>query len=395
MKILMVNKFLYPNGGSETYIFKLSEYLKSIGHEVQFFGMEHEGRCVGNSAGQYTADMDFHGGNIIEKLSYPIKTVYSAEARRKLNIVLDDFKPDAVHLNNFNFQLTPSVILAVKDYEKRTGSKVRIVMTAHDEQLVCPNHLMFTNGKICEKCLGGKYINCVQNRCIHDSAAKSLVGAAEGYYWKTHRAYEYIDAIICPTEFLKSKLDTNKALKNKTTVIQNFTEPRPKLKVNKADYILYFGRFSTEKGIELLLAAKDYRFTCAGCGPYEEQVDAAENITNLGFQNGAALEMLVRTARCTVLPSICIENCPFSVLESISLGTPVIGAATGGVPELIDDGETGLLFETGNQREFENAIETIMADDALAERLAQNCLNKEFHTVETYCKELIKIYQGN
>ena len=393
MKILFVNKFLHPNGGSETYIFKLSEYFKSMGHEVQFFGMEHENRCVGNNAEQYTANMDFHGGSKLAKLTYPIKTIYSAEARRKMNIVLDDFKPDVVHLNNINYQLTPSVILAVKDYEGRSGNKVKIVMTAHDEQLVCPNHLMFTNDKICEECLGGKYYNCVKNRCIHGSAAKSLIGAMEGYYWKYRKAYQYIDSIICPTEFLKSKLDTNPLLAGKTVTIQNFAEPKEKLNIKKENCILYFGRFSTEKGIELVLAAKDYHFTCAGCGPFEEQVDSAENITHLGFQTGAALETLIRTARCTVLPSICIENCPFSVLESITLGTPVIAAATGGVPELVEDGKTGLLFEVGNQNAFEEALNTIINDDALAAELSENCMKKEFDTVEGYCEKLMEIYK--
>ena len=80
MKILMINKFLYPNGGSETYIFKLGEYLISQGHEVQYFGMEHEGRCVGNSVDAYTSDMDFHNASKLDKLTYPLKTIYSAEA---------------------------------------------------------------------------------------------------------------------------------------------------------------------------------------------------------------------------------------------------------------------------------------------------------------------------
>ena len=60
MRILMINKFLYPNGGSETYIFKLGEVLEQRDHEVQYFGMEHEGRCVGNRVNAYTSDMDFH-----------------------------------------------------------------------------------------------------------------------------------------------------------------------------------------------------------------------------------------------------------------------------------------------------------------------------------------------
>ena len=137
MKILMVNKFLYPNGGSETYIFKLGDYLKSQGHEVEYFGMEHEGRCVGNSVNAYTSDMDFHGGSKLAKLTYPIKTIYSKEARKKIRLVLDDFKPDVVHLNNFNYQLTPSVILEVVKWRKKANKKCRIVYTAHDYQLVC------------------------------------------------------------------------------------------------------------------------------------------------------------------------------------------------------------------------------------------------------------------
>lgn len=77
MRILMINKFLYPNGGSETYIFKLGDYLKSQGHEVQYFGMEHEGRCVGNRVNAYTSNMDFHGGSKLAKLTYLFKTIYS------------------------------------------------------------------------------------------------------------------------------------------------------------------------------------------------------------------------------------------------------------------------------------------------------------------------------
>ena len=84
MKILFINKFLHPNGGSETYIFKLGEHLISKGHEVQYFGMENENRIVGNRVNAYTSDMDFHGGSKISKLTYPIKTIYSSEARKKI-----------------------------------------------------------------------------------------------------------------------------------------------------------------------------------------------------------------------------------------------------------------------------------------------------------------------
>lgn len=103
MKVLIINKFLYPNGGSETYIFKLGDTLKRYGHEVQYFGMEHAGRCVGNNVNSYTTDMDFHKCSKLSKLTYPVKTIYSKEARVKIRKVLDDFKPDVCHLNNFNY----------------------------------------------------------------------------------------------------------------------------------------------------------------------------------------------------------------------------------------------------------------------------------------------------
>lgn len=120
MKVLIVNKFLYPNGGSETYIFRLGEELQRQGHEVQFFGMEHEGRIVGNHAEAYTSDIDFHTGKI-KKLLYPFKIIYSLEARGKIRKVLLDFRPDVVHLNNFNFQLTPSIIYEINKFGRKSG----------------------------------------------------------------------------------------------------------------------------------------------------------------------------------------------------------------------------------------------------------------------------------
>lgn len=395
MKILIVNKFLYPNGGSETYIFKIGEYLKSIGHEVQYFGMEHEGRCVGNSAEQYTQDMDFHNASIKDKLTYPLKTIYSGDAKRKMRIVLDAFHPDVVHLNNFNYQLTPSIIYAVKEYEKASNKKVRIVYTAHDYQLVCPNHMMYNaKEEICEECVGGRYISCAKNRCIHSSAAKSVIGALEGYFWKAKKAYKYIDTVICPTRFMKTKIDTNPLLAGKTMVLHNFIDDIPKKDVKKDNYVLYFGRFSKEKGIDTIINAKNINFICAGSGPLEEDISKHAHIKNVGFKSDTELEMLIRNAKCSVYPSIWYENCPFSVMESIMYGTPVVGADIGGIPELIDDGETGFLFESGNTDAFEKAINKIINDDSTAERLSRNCLKTDFYTTEKYCEKLISIYNG-
>lgn len=398
MKILMVNKFLYPNGGSETYIFKLGEYLQSQGHEVQYFGMEHEGRCAGNRVNAYTSDMDFHGGSKLAKLTYPIKTIYSKEARVQIRKVLDDFKPDVVHLNNFTYQLTPSMILEIQKWKKQTGQKCRIVFTAHDYNLVCPNHMLNNPNtrRNCERCLGGHFMNCTKGKCIHGSTAKSAIGTLEGYFWKLNGAYKYIDKIICCSEFMKTKMDSNPMFAEKTVAIHNFIDKVEWQEPQKKDYVLYFGRFSEEKGIGTLLKVckelPEINFIFAGTGPLEDAVNGIKNIKNAGFQKGKALERLIREARFSIYPSEWYENCPFSVMESQMYGTPVLGANIGGIPELIQVEKTGELFESGNAVELKKQIQKLWDDKKLTEQYSKNCMNISFDTTAEYCEKLMRIY---
>lgn len=398
MKILMVNKFLYPNGGSETYIFKLGDYLKSQGHEVEYFGMEHEDRIVGNSVNSYTSNMNFHTSKI-EKLLYPIKIIYSKEARKKIRVVLDDFKPDVVHLNNFNFQLTPSIIYEIKKYEKDTTRKIKIVFTAHDYQLICPNHMMNNpcTRENCEKCVGGNFVNCIKGKCIHGSTVKSIIGAIEGYLYKILKTYKNLDSIICPSKFLADKLNTNNLFKDKTIVLHNFIDEVPWKDIDKEKYVLYFGRFSEEKGIKTLIEVcrvlPEIQFVFAGSGPLEKEIEKIPNIKNVGFKNGKELEELIRKAKFSIYPSEWYENCPFSVMESQMYGTPVLGANIGGVPELIQVNKTGELFESGNFNELKAKLEKLWNDKELIDSYSKNCKYIEFDTMEEYYKRIIKIYE--
>ena len=399
MRILMVNKFLYPNGGSETYIFKLGEYLQSQGHEVQYFGMEHEGRCVGNRVNAYTSDMDFHNGGKLSKLIYPIKIIYSVEARKKIHLVLKDFIPDVVHLNNFTYQLTPSIILEIAKWRKQTGHKCRIVFTAHDYNLVCPNHMLNNpnNRQMCEKCLNGHFVNCIKSKCIHGSTARSVIGTMEAYFWKLNGSYKYIDSMICCSEFMKTKMDSNPLFAKKTEVIHNFIDKVEWEDIQKKDYVLYFGRFSEEKGIGTLLKVckelPDIQFVFAGTGPLESKVNESKNIKNVGFQTGKTLETLIREARFSIYPSEWYENCPFSVMESQMYGTPVLGANIGGIPELIQVGRTGELFESGNAVDLKKQIQKLWGEQKLTKGYGKNCKDISFDTIAEYCEKLLEIYR--
>ncbi len=407
MKILIVNKFLHANGGSETYIFNIGKGFEKLGHQVQYFGMEHPDRAVGNDWDCYTGSMDFRGAGggdkaggpaggrlrkLIEQAGYPFRIIYSREAYKKITYVLEKFDPDAVHVNNFNFQLTPSILYAVKNYRNKKKKKLPIIMTAHDSQLVCPNHLMVIpgSGEICFACEDGKFSNCTKNRCIHNSRMKSILASAEGYLYKWLKAYRYIDLLVCPSDFLKEKLSTNPLLAKKAVTIHNFIQAADRQEnVKKEDYVLYFGRYSEEKGIKTLLqickSLPEIPFVFAGSGPFRDEILQTENIEERGFLSGKELYLAIARARFVLFPSICNENCPFSVMEAQMYGTPVLGSRLGGIPELIQEDVTGQLLTAGDADAWTGAVKALWEDEERLARYTDNCKKVSFYTVAGYC----------
>lgn len=164
----------------------------------------------------------------------------------------------------------------------------------------------------------------------------------------------------------------------------------------KKDYILYFGRYSEEKGIGTLLKVckqlPDVKFVFAGSGSLEEKVNTISNIENVGFQTGEALKELISAARLSIYPSEWYENCPFSVMESQMYGTPVLGANIGGIPELIEVGKTGELFESANANDLKNKLVSLWNDREKLAKYSENCRDIKFNTIEEYCDKLMKIY---
>ena len=400
MKVLLVNKFLYPKGGSETYILKLGEILRNNGHEVWYFGLENEKNTVGNGVDSYVSDIDFAKG-VAKNLKAPFRIIYSSEARKKIRRVLDEFKPDVVHLNNIQFHLTPSIILEIENYRRQNNKELRIVYTAHDYQLICPSHGLFDNNlDVCENCLGGNYLHCIKKKCVKNSRAKSILATMDAYLWRNSKAYDYVDAIICPSEFLKRKLDSQSRFVSKTTALHNFIEDeQDNIPYEKKGYILEFGHLSKDKGtLTLLDAAKrmgNIRFVFAGYGAAVEEIKKVPNAEYVGFKTGAELKKLIGEALCTVCPSEMYENCPYSVMESIKLSTPVVGANIGGIPELIDEGSNGLLFTAGDSQELEQKLRYLAENHDIAESFSNNCKTAELETTQSYFNKLMEIYNGN
>ena len=397
MKILMVNKFLYPRGGSESYMLYLAEHLKKIGHEVEFFGMYDENNTVGNRTGLYTQNMDFHS-NGPGRFLYPFKIIYSFEAKKKIMQVIDDFKPDIVHMNNINFQLTPSIIYGIKK------KKVPLIQTVHDYQMICPNHLLYNFDKNtpCEKCVRGFHINCIKNRCIHGSIVKSIIGVVEAKFYSLLKTYKKVDLFICPSNFLENKLlSAKRYYKGKTKTIHNFINKEKFVNTDRKEdnYIVFVGRLSKEKGIENIAGAAKllprYTFIVAGSGPDEGILKDIPNVKLAGFLTGDELTKLMGNAKVLLLPSVCYENCPLSILEAHSLGVPVVTMNSGGMAELVKDGVTGSLVNEPTPEGIALKIKETIENENYYNSLKENCINEKDNilSVESYADILIKEYE--
>lgn len=351
MKVLLVNKFHYKKGGSETYYFTIAEMLKARGHEVVFFAMKDDNRNAPCAQEKYFVSHASVQGGFMSKLKMVLHIAYSKEAYWKMKKLLREEKPDLVMLNLVHKQITLSIIDAIKEF----NPKIPVFWTVHDLITVCPSYTMLDgNGHICEKCLPGNFKPCVENRCIRGSRLISRLARYEADYIRKKKWYDQINLFICPSEFYRHKLTDAQFTRSRIITLRNPLPPDTRYELNDKDdgYVLYFGRLSPEKGLKTLIeAAKkaDCRLLILGRGPLEDELNEYAqndaNVTLKGFQTGEALKNYIRKSRCVVLPSEWYENGPYSAMEAMALGKPLIVSGNGGLPELVEDGANGYVYE--------------------------------------------------
>jgi glycosyltransferase involved in cell wall biosynthesis len=385
VKVCLVNKFHYKKGGSETYYFTAAAALKAKGHEVVFFAMKDK-KNIPCEQEKYFVSNASAGGGIKSKLNMILHITYSKEAYMKMKRLLEDEKPDLLILNLVHKQITLSVIDAVKDFRKKTGMTVKIFWTMHDLIAVCPSYTMLDGkGNLCEKCLKGSFKPCVDNKCIKGSRLMSMLSKYEADYIKRKNWYDDVDLFICPSEFYKKKLDEAGFTRKPIVVIRNLLPFSTVYEFGDTDdaYILYFGRLSSEKGVKTLIEAgikTGVKLVILGTGPMEAELkkdaDRHGNVEFMGFQTGQALTDYVRRCKCAVLPSEWYENGPYSAMEAMALGKPLIVSDKGGLPELVEDGVNGYVYR-GGVDELAKNIEKMMAlDEKQYKRMAKNSLDK-------------------
>ncbi len=389
MKILQINNYHYLKGGSERVYFETSRLLEDRGHKVIHFSV-NDNKAIESPYEKYFIEPVhyFAYGHLLNKIKSVISFLYSREAKRKLELLLQREKPDVAHLHIFYGRLTSAILPVLKEYN------VPIVMTVHEYRMLCPVYLLVDNkGDICECCASGGYTNCVLKRCNKGRLSYSIVSALECYIRDLFFSYvKYVDRFIMVSAFIRDKhIEYISQLQNKTCHIYNFISLESISRAhNHRPYYLYAGRLSREKGMLTLLNAwRDFpslKLKIAGDGPLDDvisrflQENNMHNVEQLGHLSGQALFNVMKHSKFLIVPSEWYENNPMSILEAFAIGLPVIGSNMGGIPELIKEGINGFLFEATNEEAMTSVIK-------LAEGLTNDAYWKMSEMARTYAEE--------
>jgi glycosyltransferase involved in cell wall biosynthesis len=395
MKIVQVNKFLYPKGGADKYCLTLIEELKKNGHELIPFGMADDNNIKSSWSSYFSEKIDYHRKGNNWKIAS--RLLWNKEAALKFGDLLDAAKPDIIHCHNIYHQLSPSIL---KEARKR---KIPVVMTLHDYKLICPNYKLFTHGKNCERCIKGSVWNCLLHNC-YNSYSRSALASLEGWlHTKAFPIYqEDVNLFISPSKFLKYKMWKAGWNEDSITVLNN---PAPKFDPKPiGQNLLYFGRLTEEKGVDILIEAlklTDEKLDIVGTGPEEKKLKALsqklkleERIIFHGVKQGIELDNFINNAQAVILPSIWNENMPLVILESLAKGKIVIASKTGGTTELIEDGKTGYLFSPGDIATLANKIKDLKKMGAEEKEMMLNNIKEKIEplSIEKHLKKLEDIY---
>lgn len=392
MKILLANKFYYRRGGDCVCTINLEELLKAHGHEVAIFAMQHPETLPTKWSKYFPSEVRFKPGpGMLEAFMRPFGT---GEVKKKFTALLDDFQPDVVHLNNIHSQLSP----VIAELAHQRG--ISVVWTLHDYKLLCPRYDCLRNGDtVCEACFIDKH-KVLEYKCMKNSKVASFLSYREAMKWTRERLESCTDTFIGPSQFMCDKMRQGGYAVSKLHTLCNFIDVN-KCRVSdynkRGDYYCFIGRLSPEKGVKTLIETANalplHKLIIIGGGPLEAELKAmaGKHIEFVGFKQWNDIKQLVGNARFSVIPSEWYENNPLSVIEAQCLGTPVLGARIGGIPELIEEGVSGMTFESRNVKDLKEKIESMFATSFDYRVIAESSQRR--YNAENYYNQIVEIYK--
>ena len=390
MKILLANKFYYRRGGDCIYTMNLEKMLKEKGHEVAVYAMQYPENEKSEWSGYWPTNMT--------KLDAFTRPFGARQVVKGFTRLMNDFKPEVVHLNNIHTQLSP--VIAKIAHEK--GS--RVVWTLHDTKLVCPCYTCTRDGKWCTECFTDKKA-VIRHRCMPGGLPGAVIGYLEAQKWNKEVLQEYVDLFLPPSKFMMDTCVEGGYKPDKFRVLCNFIDVTKvkvlkgeEVKRLKGDYYVYLGRVNEVKGVRTLCKAAaqlDKKLIVIGGGELLPELQKTyvdcKRIEFKGQMQWEEFMPILRGARFMVLPAEWSENNPLTVIESQSLGTPVLGARIGGIPELIDEGVSGMTFTSGDVEDLKDKIVKMFEHEFDYDAIAKNAIER--YSSEAYYEKLMALYK--
>ncbi len=385
MRVLIANKFYYRRGGDCIYMLNLEQLLKEHGHEVAVYSMNYPENLPSEWSKYWPKNM-----NHFDALVRPFG---SMQVRSGFKRLLDDFKPNVVHLNNIHTQISPVIA------EIAHKRNIRVVWTLHDTKLVCPCYTCMRDGHWCEECFTDKTA-VIKHRCMPGGIIGSTIGCLEAKKWNKGKLQEYTDLFLPPSQFMMDTVVRGGYNPKKFRELCNFIDLE-KVKnpcFEKKGYYVYLGRVNEVKGIRTLCKAAKalpYKLIVIGGGELLSELQEQYKNSNIEFKGQMDwndFRPIIEGAKFMVIPSEWSENNPLTVIESQSLGTPVLGARIGGIPELIEENISGMTFESGNGEDLKKKIELMWNASFEYEKIAENAVKR--YSSEAYYEKLMKYYKG-
>lgn len=373
-KVLVVHNHYQHKGGEDSVVDAEIDLLKSYGNDVRtYFRSNHE-------------------INSQSLIATALNTVWSNKTVSDIQVMCAEFRPDIIHVHNVNPLISPSLFWAAN----RLG--IPVVQTLHNFRYMCLNALYLRNEEICEDCAGSLPWRGVLRKCYRDSTMASLGLASTLAFHRGVGTYsKKISAFIALNEFCKEKFVAAGLPKRKVFVKPNFVDASEPAR-EKRNGFLYVGRLSKEKGVAVLSDCarfcSEVKFNVAGVGPEFALMQNISNVNMLGMVDQFNVRFEMDRAVALILPSICYENFPRTIVEAFAAGLPVIASRIGAMAELVENGVTGLLFEPGDPRDLAEKVKWASLNSNEMLEMGKRAREKysEFYTPKKNYEQMMSIY---
>ncbi|TKH38741.1 glycosyl transferase [Paenibacillus polymyxa] len=384
-KVLIIHNFYQQSGGEDKVVEQESAMLRSRGIETEHY---------------YVHNDSIQSKGLANMAKLAVEATWSFPEFKRIKELLLRVKPDVVHVHNFFPVISPSVYHACE----RLG--IPVVQTLHNYRLICPAATFMRGNEVCEKCLHGTLLHSIRHGCYRGSQLQTIPVAAMIKFNELIGTWQHkVSRYIALTEFARDKFAESGIPLDRIAVKPNFVHHQTvKAKYDPNDrYLLFVGRISAEKGVRNLLQAWSQledrgglRLVIIGEGPEKAELAAAhqqEDIRFLGKQDGDTVLDCMSRAMYVMVPSIWYEGFPMTIVESYSVGTPVLCSRIGALEEVVEDGVTGFHFQHDDLENIKTVIRRAVAYEnyaAMRQKVAQNYA--AHYTEEVNVKQLLAIY---